>query len=90
MTTLLDILSATVSLLISAELLLFLLRSLFSFFFDGDSAISKLLFALTEPIILPVRFVLYKLNALQDTPFDWAFFITYFILAILDGVFALI
>ena len=45
-----------------------------------DSKFMLFLFAATEPFIIPVRFVIYKLNILQDSMIDWSFTITYFVL----------
>ena len=39
---------------------------------------------ITEPVIVPVRFLLVKFNLWQDTPIDMAFMFTYFLLAFMQ------
>ena len=60
-------------------------RVIFSllFFGDEDSKISIFLACVTEPFIVPVRFLLAKFNLLQDSPIDWSFTIAYLVIMLL-------
>ena len=40
---------------------------------------------ISEPIIVPVRFLFYKLNLFQNTPLDISYLVTYLLLNIIDG-----
>ena len=51
-----------------------------------ESKIYALCAVLTEPVIIPFRFVMMKLNILQDTPIDWSFFIATIGLTILRSL----
>lgn len=66
-------------------MLAMLVRSLMSFFFFGEeNKFTNFIFHITEPFIIPVRYVLYRLNILQDSPIDFAFFITAVIIAMVS------
>jgi uncharacterized protein YggT (Ycf19 family) len=60
-----------------------LLRALLPIFVNAEE--NKLfLFTLviTEPFVIPLRFILFKLNIGQDSPIDWSFFATYLIMSV--------
>jgi uncharacterized protein YggT (Ycf19 family) len=60
-------------------------RAILSFFPSmDDSRVSHFLIALTEPVILPVRVLLYKLNVGQNSPIDLSFSPTYLLLVIVQ------
>ncbi len=62
------------------------LRALLPFFVNPEeSKLLALLTLITEPFILPVRYVLYKFNLFGDSPFDFAYLITYIILTLLQN-----
>ena len=70
------------ALIIDAVSLFMLLRALLPLFrVTEDSRFYSFLIAATEPFIIPVRFILYKLNVLQDSMLDWSFTFTYLLLA---------
>lgn len=54
--------------------------------FGDDNRIGEVLFVLTEPVILPVRMLLNRFEALQNFPLDIPFFVTMFILAALSEI----
>jgi uncharacterized protein YggT (Ycf19 family) len=61
-----------------------LLRAIFSLIDNmGESKISVFLACVTEPFIIPVRFLLVKFNLLQNSPIDWSFTISYFLLVLI-------
>ena len=49
-----------------------------------EGKLTAFLHTLTEPVIIPVRALLYKLNIGQDTPIDLSFSLTYLILVIVQ------
>lgn len=60
-----------------------LVRMIMSFFpsLEG-SRVGAFVAVVTEPFIIPVRAVLYRLNIGQDSPIDWAFSLTYILIYI--------
>ena len=44
------------------------------------------LVAVTEPIILPIRFICSRFSALDDAPLDIPFFIAFLLLSVLNGL----
>jgi uncharacterized protein YggT (Ycf19 family) len=46
------------------------------------SRVGAFVTVVTEPFIIPVRAVLYRLNIGQDSPIDWAFSLTYILIYI--------
>ena len=75
------VLSATVHLMISAVLFAMMARVIMSFIPNAqDTKFFAFVFMISEPIIIPIRFLLYKLNLFQDTPLDISFLLTYIIL----------
>ena len=74
--------------LIFIEVLTFamLIRAILSWLTDGTSKIARFVYVLTEPAIMPVRKLLYKMNWLQNSPIDFSFTITYFVLMIVEMI----
>ena len=61
-----------------------MVRILLSFFMPGeDNRITVFLALITEPFILPVRFILSRFKAFQSSPIDWSFTIAYFVIIML-------
>ena len=85
METVFLILARTVAVAIELAMLAMMIRMIMPLFFNVDSSIIyALCCCVSEPFIVPVRFVMSKLDIGQSTPFDWPFFITYFLLFILQ------
>ena len=62
-----------------------MVRALMPFFFDvEESKIYLIACFISEPLIAPVRMIMAKLNIAQTSPVDWAFFVTYLIVWILE------
>lgn len=76
----------TVSVTISVVTSVMLLRVILSLISGPESRLYALTCLVTEPFIVPVRAVMYKLNIGQNSPIDWSFSITYFILVLLEGL----
>ena len=72
--------------LIFIEVLSFamLIRAILSWLTDGSSKFAQFLYVLTEPAIMPVRKLLVKMNWLQNSPIDFSFTITYFVLMLVE------
>ena len=72
--------------LIFIEVLSFamLIRAVLSWFTDGSGGISRFLYVLTEPAIMPIRKLLVKMNWLQDSPIDFSFTFTYLALMLIQ------
>ena len=47
------------------------------FFVDNSGKLMHFLYVITEPAILPIRKLFYKLNWFQGMPFDMAYMFTY-------------
>ena len=85
MTGILYILMKTVSLLLSAMQLLMMLRAVISWLpVDEDSNVVNFLYAMTEPVIMPVRMLLERFEALNELPIDISFIVAFMILSIVQ------
>lgn len=60
------------------------IRAVISWFYDGDGWFVRLLYYITEPVIMPVRLLLVKMNWLQNTPLDFSYLLTYLVLFIIQ------
>lgn len=70
-----------VGILLDGVSLAMIIRMLLPFFLDvEESRFYTFLSCVTEPFIIPVRFIFAKLNFLQDSPIDWSFTAAYLIL----------
>ena len=63
-----------------------LIRAILSLFMAEDNAVASFLYSITEPIIMPVRRLLEKLNVFRGLPIDISFLVTYMLLSILSAV----
>ena len=79
------VIAKTVSILISIITTAMFLRAICSFIPPlAESRFFALLLMLTEPVVMPVRFLLYKLNIGQNIPIDISFTISYFLLIFIE------
>ena len=89
-TILLYILKTTLSILLGLLETLMLIRAILSWFPIGEDgpigALARLVFALTEPVIYPVRVLMERLNLFQGLPIDMSFFFTFILISILTSV----
>lgn len=84
MEAMLYILARTVQLILSLVTGAMIVRMFLPLFVNPEeSRLYVLLCYVTEPFITPVRVVMYKCNWGQDSPFDFAFTITYLLLVAL-------
>ena len=84
---LLYLIAKIISILLMLELDAMLLRAILSWFDTGEGGIISLLTGIltmvTEPVILPVRFVLSHFPSLNNLPVDISFFVTFILLSLL-------
>ena len=79
----------TVCILLDAVLVAMFLRVIFSLFgADPNGGFYGILCLVTEPFILPVRYVLESIEAIRNMPIDLSFFVTYLILNLVSGLLA--
>ncbi|MBQ7922306.1 MAG: YggT family protein [Clostridia bacterium] len=77
--------TATLSFLLSALQFLMLARAILSWFpVSEDNVIVNFLYAVTEPVIMPVRALLERLGWFEGLPIDMSFFFTFMLLSILQ------
>ena len=82
--TILFIIAKCVQIWLDAVALAMIIRMLLPIFFNAEeSIVYKLAFCISEPFILPVRWIMFKLNVLQNSPIDWSFTVAYLILILL-------
>ena len=94
MQEILYIFAKTVSLVIDVVSISMFVRMILSIFnFGTDPSENKLYMIscyITEPFIMPVRAIMVQLNIGQDSPIDWAFFITSILLGLIGGLLPII
>ena len=57
------------------------IRAVLGWISNGEGRLMRFLYTATEPAIMPLRKLFYKLNWFQATPIDVAFMFTYLLLA---------
>ena len=76
------LLQNTVVLILSVFQLAMLIRAIMSWFPGDSNKFEIFLYAITEPLILPVRKLFERLNWFQELQIDVSFFVTYLLLSI--------
>ena len=85
------LITKTVSVILGLVSLAMLARMILSIFVKAESnTLYALSCIITEPFVAPVRAILALLNIGQNSPIDWAFFLTYLILSVLRSSFPVI
>ena len=75
------VLVRTLDTAISAVQLLMIVRAVSSWIPDiRDNAFTNFIYAVTEPVITPVRAIMERFNIMKGLPIDMSFMITYFLL----------
>ena len=85
MHTVVLLISRTVLVAIGFMEICMLLRAILSFFVDKESVLLTFCIAVTEPVIIPFRFLLSRFESLDRIPLDVPFLLTWFALAILGS-----
>lgn len=80
------VISTTVHLMLNMVMLAMTARAILSLFGNPtDSKLYAITYVISEPIIVPVRFLFYKLNLFQNIPLDISYLVTYILLSVIDG-----
>ena len=66
-------------------MLLLLVRVLLSFFADEESKVLSFCYAITEPVVSPVRGLLSHVPVLADSPIDFSFMATCLLITIVQS-----
>ena len=83
------VISTTIHLMLNMVMLAMTLRAILSLFVNtAENKLYGIAYMISEPIIVPVRFLFYKLNLFQRIPLDISFLITYLLLRMIDGALA--
>lgn len=53
---------------------------------DEDNMLSRFVYTVTDPIIIPVRMILEKFDFVRNMPIDISFFVAYIILVVVQSV----
>ena len=78
------VITAMLSLLLSTNQLLMLIRAILSWFpMEEDSNLIRFIYMATEPVILPVRSLLDRFGLFEGMPIDMSFFITFMLISII-------
>jgi len=79
------VVTTTVKCLIGLLQFLMLIRAILSWIpMDEDNKINTFLYAVTEPVIMPVRMIIERFGWFEGLPIDMSFFITFILLSILE------
>ncbi len=79
------VLAKTISILISAISTAMFLRAICSFIPTlQESRFYAFLLLITEPVVMPVRYFMYKFNIGQNLPIDLSFTVAYFLLVFIE------
>lgn len=68
------------------EILLFIRAVLSWFPISRDNVVSRFLESATEPLLLPVRKLLYRIPALQNFPLDLSYIVVFLLIQLLSGI----
>ncbi len=79
------IVSQTVNCFLSAFMLLLLVRVILGFFTDEESQAYSFCYAITEPVVSPVRGLLSHVPALAESPIDFSFMATCLLVSIVQS-----
>ncbi len=70
--------------LIALEVMMFI-RAILSWLpVDEDAPIANFVFVMTEPIIIPVRFLLERFEIVRSLPIDISFFVAFVMLSVIQ------
>ena len=84
MVIIIEVARITLSLIISILNVAMFVRAILSWFPIGESKLSQVLYALTEPVIYPVRRIFEALNIGVGLPIDIPFFVTFLLLSVIN------
>lgn len=61
-------------------------RAILSWFADPDNKVSRFLYVMTEPAIMPIRKLFVKMNWFQNSPIDFSFSFTFIAIIVIQTV----
>ena len=83
----LQIIAKTVSIALSFIMYAMMARALLPLFVNPmESRVYYFVYAITEPVVIPFRWIFYKLNIGQNSPFDISFFFAYIALMFTNAI----
>lgn len=81
------VIAKTISILLSLVTTAMFLRAIVSFIPSlQETRFCAFLLVVTEPVIMPVRYLMQRFNIGQDLPIDLSFTITYFLLIFIEAL----
>mgnify|MGYP000099914909 CR=1 FL=1 len=81
MTEIVEILRATILLLVQAYMIIMLLQAIMSWMpIDEENTLYRFVTTITEPLVAPIRQLLSRIPALARIPFDLSFIVAYFLI----------
>lgn len=83
MAELIVISTSTVAVFVTALSYMILARVLLQFFVSEESVALEFCYAVTEPVVSPVRNALARIDSLADSPMDFSFLATFMLLTII-------
>ena len=86
MQTLLYFVSACVSVFCSFAMLVMFVRAILSWFPGQGGTFERFIYAVTEPLLLPVRKLFDLFDIRPDLPIDLSFTVTFLLLVIIDAI----
>ncbi|MCI8387475.1 MAG: YggT family protein [Clostridiales bacterium] len=79
------VITKIVSIFLTILQFMMLIRAIMSWLpIDDDSNLSNFLYAMTEPVIYPVRALLSRIEALNELPIDISFIVAFMLLSIIQ------
>ena len=78
----LALLQNTVCVVLSVLQLAMLVRAIMSWFPTESNRFENFLYVITEPLIMPIRWLFEKLNWFQGIPIDMSFMVAYLVLSV--------
>jgi len=81
-----EILQLAVMLFIDVEGLAMLIRAIMSFLGAEDSKLVEVCYAISEPIVAPVRTVMHRIPGMLEIGIDFSFMVTYLVLILIRTV----
>lgn len=76
---------SAIHIFLSIEQLLFLARAILSWlFFAEDGALINFLYAMTEPLIMPIRALLNRFETIENLPIDISFLVTVMLMSVVQ------
>ena len=86
MESVVEIIQSVVLIFIDVVGLAMLVRAILSFLGSEESALGQICYAISEPLVFPVRAVMSRIPGIMELGIDFSFMATYLVLVIIDTV----